>query len=302
MTITTAALADQIPLDALDVDMTTALVLAETAQQAVLPRKVEDGAVYAILVDGNVELVTTPGYDDRREDDRANKPRTLARAVTVADAGSLIDYLAAHTASPDREAVEAEYRHGDGELEMWADLDARTVTAYLDGLDGWRLHSATLRLEHSREWAEWAQIDGKLLPNVEFAQFIEDHISTIGEPDGAQLLDICQTLQAHTNVDFKQSTILASGQRQFKFEERMEARAGQRGDLTIPGELTLVLRPFTGADPEAITARFRYRISDGDLRIGVRLAEPDRVIEAAFDRIVGVVAQMVPVPVLFGRP
>ena len=161
--------------------------------------------------------------------------------------------------------------------------------------------TATLQLKKSREWTEWAAIDGKLLHQVEFAQFIEDHLSTIAEPDGATLLDICQTLQAHTSVAFKQQNILANGQRQFQWEETTEAKAGQKGDLKIPGELTLALRVFQGSVPIGMHARFRYQLREGVLRIGVKLAEPDTVLEDSFDEVIAAVQDQVPVHINHGR-
>ena len=189
-----------------------------------------------------------------------------------------------------------------GEGMTLSDIDNATVLGVIDGVDGWRRQQVTLRLRKSREWGEWMGVDGKLFTQHEFAEFIEDHLSTIAEPDGAKLLDICQTLQATKGVNFKSQTILASGQRQLRYEETVEAKAGQKGDLMIPDTLTLVVRPFQGSDPVAITARFRFRLNDGALRLGVKLAEPERVLEEAFDRIVADVANGVPVPVLFGRP
>lgn len=81
------------------------------------------------------------------------------------------------------------YRHGPGDLGLWADLDAwpsRRSTA--------TGHLSTLRPSTcgTLEWAEWAHVDGKLFEQVEFAQFIEDHISSIAAPDGGVLLDIVQ--------------------------------------------------------------------------------------------------------------
>lgn len=299
MTENTHELVHRFPRDA---DLGESFAALAAAQQAVLPRKLEDGGLYAVLNGDRIELVETPGFTDNRDDARADLPRRIIRSVTVADEDSLINYLIQNTIPGQGDNPGGAPYSGVGGMEVWADLDNRTVTAILDGVDGWRGQTAQLKLRHSREWDEWARIDGKLYAQTEFAQFIEDHISTIASPDGAQLLDICQTLQAHTNVDFKQSTILANGQRQFRFEETLEARAGQRGDLTIPGELTLVLRPFTGSAPVAIQARFRYRLADGRLTLGVRLAEPDKAIEEAFDGVVASVADRVPVPVLFGRP
>ena len=127
-----------------------------------------------------------------------------------------------------------------------------------------------------------------------------DHISSIGEPSGGILLDVVQTLTARTKVDFRSSTMLANGQRQFEFAETIEAKAGAKGTLAIPAELKLVLRPFQGSDPVVVTARFRYQISEGALALGVRLAEPQRVLEEAFDQIVAEVGVALPVRVNHG--
>lgn len=273
---------DTTTIDCTDLS-TDAAVIAQLSQQAVLPRQLTDGQLYAIqAADGSTTLLETPGYLRDVEDSRADRPRRIERAVTVRDADSLCDHLNRNLSS----AFPSCYRHGDGELEVWADLDARKVTAYLDGVGGWRMHTATLALRHSREWVEWTSVDGKLLPQATLAQFIEDHLSSIAEPDGAKLLDVCQTLQATTSVAFKSQTILANGQRQIRYEESVEAKAGQKGDLTIPGELLLALPIFQGGERVVVRARFRFAIRDGVLTLGVKLVEPDREVERAFAEVV----------------
>lgn len=294
----------------------TPAIIAQLSQQAVLPRQLEEG-IYAILdADGAVQIIETAGYQQTRErnweHENADGPTQVERDVVVQDVPSFLHYLTRNTVHFDPSELarvgatevgpSAGYAHGKGSLEVWANIDARKVTGILDGVDGWRNHACTLQLRLSREWVEWAAIDGKLLKQAEFAQFIEDNLSTIAEPDGAKLLDICQTLRANTSVQFKSQTILANGQRQLRYEETVEAKAGQKGDLTIPGELTLVLRPFQGSAGVPITARFRFQIRDGVLTMGVKLAEPDMALEDAFDAIVRQVADGVPVPVLYGRP
>lgn len=273
----------------------------DAAQQAVEVQALNDGQIYAIRNDeGGIDLLETPGY--ARQQTRAHlaePPARIRRSVTVRDAESLIAYLAANT-TDDPADIGMEHIHGVGDLELWADLDNRLIRAILDGGGGHRDHIATLELRHSREWEEWAGVDGKLVPQVAFAQFIEDHISSIGAPDGGTLLDVVQTLSAKTKVDFKSSSLLANGQRQFEFAETIEAKAGQKGTLAIPTELTLVLRPFQGAEPVALQARFRYRLDDGQLFLGVRLAEPDRALEAAFQRVVDEVQASAPVRINHG--
>lgn len=285
-------------------DASTAMVVATLAQQAAVPTEVTDGDLYTVLnADGSITVVETPGYTDRRQDERADRPRQVKRAVTLLDVDSFIDYLARNTLlTNDNPHVGADHLHSDGSIELWADLDGRRILAILDGIDGWRHHQATLALKVSREWNEWLAVDGKLLKQADFAEFITDHLSTIASPDGALLVDICETLAGKANVNWKSQQLSRNGQRQFMFEETVEAKAGQKGNVEVPTELVLVLRPFQGSDPVPVTARFRYRLSDGQLYLGVKLAEPDLTIEQAFAAIVDDVQQMVPVRVNHGRP
>lgn len=280
--------------------------LAAVAQQAVLPRKLEEG-VYAILdAEGAVQIRETKGYQIERkhlwEQARSDRPEFITRSVEVLDVDSFIDYLAHNTESATFEAVDdADYAHGAGELELWASIDDRQIRAILDGYDARRQHTATLRLKTSREWEEWAKVDGKLLPQVEFAGFIQDHISTIGIPDGGLLVDICETLTGTTDVQWKSQQLDASGQRKFQYEETVNGVAGAKGEIGIPTELVLVLRPFQGSEPLRVNARFRFRLSGGAVQLGVKLVEPDRILEDAFAAIVEDVQDRVPVHVNHGR-
>lgn len=291
----------------------TAPLLAMLAQQAAMPRKLEEG-VYAILdAEGGVQVVETDGYAQQRTHDwkqaHDGRPEFVHRTVTLLDADSFVDYLRRNSESatgPD-DAAESEfddprYLHTSGELELWADLDGRVIRAILDGHDGLRKHTATLALKTSREWDEWAKVDGKLLPQADFAGFIQDHISTIGLPDGGVLVDICETLVGTVDVQWKSQQLDATGQRQFTYEEVVNGAAGAKHDLKIPTELVLVVRPFQGSDPIRLVARLRFRLSGGAVQMGVKLVEPDRVLEDAFAEIVADVQARVPVHVNHGRP
>lgn len=293
-----------------DLDERGYALLTVAAQQAVLPRKLEEG-VYAVLnADGGIEITETAGYAQEREHDwerrRSDKPEFVHRQVTLLDVASFIDYLSVNTYGGEtkepRVPVGDGYAHATGGLEVWANVDDRKVTAILDGFDGLRKHTATLTLKTSREWGEWLGIDGKLIKQADFALFIEDHLSTIATPDGAKLLDICETLVGKTNANWASQQLLSNGQRRFHWEETVEAKAGQKGDLDVPTELRLVLRPFQGSDPIPVVARFRYRLSEGVLALGVKLAEPERVLEDAFNQVVAEVQALVPVHVNHGRP
>lgn len=254
-------------------DMAAVEEIAQLALSGSKPEELEDGSIYSVPNgSGGVMLLRTPLFAEREQE----LPTRVHRTVTVRDAASLVDYIARYGLDQDTE-----------NLEVWADLESRKITAILNGIDGWGDHRAVLDVRLSPEWKQWTAVDGKLLDQVTFAQFIEDHLSTIAKPDGAELLEICQTLEARVGVDFKMQNILANGQRQFRWEEQIDGKAGTKGELKIPAELQLVLRPFLGSDPIPIVAKFRYRPSPGGLSLGVHLVGTEDVLENAFATVVG---------------
>ena len=118
--------------------------IIDNAQEAVAPYELEDGNLYAVRnSDGAIELLRTPGYDRAVTQLAAQtSPDQIRRSITVRDAASLIDYLDANTVNGG-EVVGTDHRHGVGRLELWADIDRRTVKAIIDGNDGHRVHTAT---------------------------------------------------------------------------------------------------------------------------------------------------------------
>ena len=290
---------DTIDLDsAIDSDGTAPGIIAALAQQATTPWKLDEGIYGLLNADGSVKIVETIGYRRKREDSERDAPRFVTGTRVVRDVASLLDVIASGVDDAGYNTL----GEGGGQLEVWADLDARKVTAILDGQAGWRQNRAVLELQHSSEWADWAKIDNQLLEQTVFAEFVEDHISSIAEPDAGRLIDIAQTLRGHVDTQWKQQKLLANGQTAFVWEERVEARAGQKGDLAIPNELTLALRPFQGSDPVGVTARFRFRPSADGIRLGIRLVERERVLEGAFAEIVTDIDEAIPggVSVRFG--
>ena len=224
------------------------------------------------------------------------------------------------TVAADNIASFAQYyhKHADDDSEVFADLATASITAVLDahrgrqpgGLDEvyearWQEHRLVLKLTVTPEWSAWACRDQQLTPQTAFAEFIEDHITDIaadGPCTGADLLEMAQQFQAHTRVQFSSGTRLSSGETQFTYAETIEAKAGQRGNITIPGAFELAIRVFDDLDPYRVKARFRYRISDGALLLGYRLNDPERIARDAVELVVAKAEEACSVTIMRGRP
>jgi len=170
------------------------------------------------------------------------------------------------------------------------------------GSPKWGDHRAILKLETTPAWDEWIAHNKKPLSQVDFARFIEEHIPHIAEPSGAQLLEMCATLEAKKDVKFRASTRFGNGQHQFKYEEEITGTAGaQGGQLAIPDGSVLGLEPYRGFGVLRVDARFRYRIANSGLTLFYELVRPDDVLEAAYEQLTKAIESAIgSTPVLYG--
>lgn len=196
-------------------------------------------------------------------------------------------------------------KHGTDDTEVWADVTGAKIVGVIDAhesaagpvgefgpLAGWAQHRVVYTVAHTKAWKAWTAHDGQLLSQSDFAELIEDRALDIVRPSAADMLELSQTFQATIGVNFESSKLLSSGERVLEYRETVDAKAGRAGKLEIPKDFDLALVPFEGADPFKVTARFRYRITDGVLRVGYRLTRPDDVLREAFESVVTALSRM----------
>jgi uncharacterized protein YfdQ (DUF2303 family) len=257
----------------------------DTALRAAPPAELQPGKVYAFHTPHGVHKVDLTGIEYKDQPDRKTGT-TLVR-----DAASFLAYYG---------------KHADENSEVYADTERLTITAVLDAntADGarWEGHRLSLQLRPTEAWKQWLALDGKLLTQEQFAEFLEDHLPELLEPSAADMLEIAQSFQAANKVDFQSATRLSSGQRQFQYVETTTAKAGQKGQLTVPETFVIGLVPFEGSEGYKLTARLRHRIGQDGLRLGYKLERPDEVRRTAFQDVVEAVGEQIPVPVLNGTP
>lgn len=191
---------------------------------------------------------------------------------------------------------------------VWADPDAGRLTAVFDDhadneSPGWRSHSATLVLKADPDWTAWVKHDGRLRGQSDFAEHIENLSHTVVDPDPATMLEIARTFDAKRTVAFRSGVRLDSGDVQLQYEETTKAKVGERGELEVPAAFTVRIAPFLGVPPVDITARLRWRITDGQLEIGYQLLRPEHARRDIISALIGEMrGQLDEVPVFMGLP
>ncbi len=198
-------------------------------------------------------------------------------------------------------------KHCLAETELWADIERRSVTAVINahggpgGDPGWGDHRLELKLQHTPAWQAWTKFDGQWLPQVQFAELLEERLQDVVEPDGATLTEVARSFRATKSVAFESDHVLSSGQVQLGYREEIDAKAGRAGNVDVPEKFTLGLAPFEGGKPYAVLARLRFDIAGGTLRIKYVLDRPAEVVRTAFDEVVGVIGAGVDAPLYHGR-
>ncbi|MFD3749711.1 DUF2303 family protein [Streptomyces cyaneofuscatus] len=271
-------------------DLNGTQAVIDVAMRAGQPRQLDPGFIYTLVTPGGgVQKVDLTGPE------HTGIPARKSGTTLVRDVDSFLVYFD---------------KHGDESSEVYADVESRTITAVLDAHTAddarWGGHRLELRLRPTSAWRAWTSIDGQLVPQGQFAEFIEDNLVDLVEPDSATMLELAESFEATTSAEFQSSQRLDSGQRRFSFVEDVQAKAGHKGEITIPATLTLALRPFEGCEAYRVTARFRYRLDrqKGALTLGFKIERPEDILAAAFEDIRTLVDDGIPeeIAVLNGAP
>lgn len=161
------------------------------------------------------------------------------------------------------------------------DADKPAIVAVMNGNGlagpGFADFRVSIGFRPTPQWAKWKAIDGRLLPQAEFAEFVEDNLADIATPDGATMMEIVTYLQATRSVDFRSGVKLSNGAVQLTNNESIEASVGA-GNIAVPDVFEIALSPVFGVTPFKIPARFRYRIEDRKLKLGFKLQRIEDVM------------------------
>ncbi|MGH3376014.1 MAG: DUF2303 family protein [Actinoallomurus sp.] len=269
-----------------DTTRTEADAIAETARLGTEPRELAPGKIYAFATANGVQKI------DLDLDDYRTIPRRKTGTVRVEDLDSFFAYWE---------------KHSDDGSDLFVDIDRHTITAVLDasqaGGPRWGQHRLVLALKTTDRWRDWTRYDRKELSQVEFAEFIEDHLDDIRQPSAAEMLEIATTFQAATKVKFTSNVRLTSGQRTLSWEETTNANAGESGKLTVPETFMIGVAPFDFCEAvSGITARFRYRMNSGNLVVLYLLNDPARAVRDAMLDLVKQIEDKTSSTVMRGTP
>jgi hypothetical protein len=103
-------------------------------------------------------------------------------------------------------------------VKFTAALDYHPAGEKQDGTS-WDLFRGILPLRHTPSWTTWQTANGKPMEQADFAQFLEDNLPDIAEPNGALLVEIARTLEANVDVSYQSHIRAENGAHRFQWLE-----------------------------------------------------------------------------------
>lgn len=232
------------------------------------------GKLNEIIHDGSRFVAVPKGYELKELPNVNGVPAHIREVERVGTAEAFIAYF---------------QRFADEDSLAFVDIPCAQFTGIIDyhkddkpnNLAALCAHRVVFTAPETAEWQAWRNNNAKDMFQDEFAKFIEDMAPDLVEPDSATMLEIASTIDAAEEVSFHRGIRLDNGQIQFHYSKEVTSSAGEQGRLTIPTAIKIGVQFFRGGASYEMTARFRYRIGNGKLKLRYELVRPEKSVEAA---------------------
>lgn len=229
-------------------------------------------------------------------------PRRVIATARFSDPASFIAYVATHK-KPGTTAW-CTFNPQTFALSFAAVIDEHSAA-----LPGWRSHRAEFTPDMSAEWKAWKGKNASPFPQLDFAEWIEEHaddIASMPDPNGApsmptslEMLKMATDFHVNEERVLKSSIKLNSGGVRLTYIA--DPATGETEDMKVFDKFAIGIPVFQGAGAWGMTARLKYRLHGGTVKFHYELVRADRVHEQAAKDLIDHVREGVgDVPLLMG--
>lgn len=205
--------------------------------------------------------------------------------------------------------VEIVNRFASADSAIFADLDQFMLSCVFNyhkpspdpEAAAWCDHCAIYTCPRSPEWITWTRHEGEDMGQIEFADFLDEHLEDIATdddfPTGLDLLEMGRDLKIYTQGQFKRAVDPTSGEHSLVCKQ-------EHGDQStaIPRAFLLGVPVFLGGTPYRVEARIRFRLSQQDARFSYVLHRREIIERDAFDAVRAKVGEATELPIYAGAP
>lgn len=219
-------------------------------------------------------------------------PGNVIQSETLIDQASFCEYVDRFSTS---ETVI--FANPEGKMTAVIDYHHRRTGTELAQPDHCK-HVAVFKTAFDPNYERWRDIDRKMISQQDFAYFVEEMLHTICSPDGADLLEMAQTLKVIRGVTFSQNVRIKDGTADIQYKED-DTTHGNSGIVSVPDEIMIVCPVFLNRPQQTIKAKLRYRIApDNPLSFRIDILNRTLIELEAFKVMCDEVAEKTTCPVL----
>lgn len=162
---------------------------------------------------------------------------------------------------------------------VYLNVDARKFAAVIDHHNpdkpSWGSHRATFAPKVSLEWNAWTRIHKQPLNQVELAQFIEEMLDSIVDPEPNTMLKAALDFQSNESLVLGSTTNLDDGSTKFNF-----TKDNVNKSVTFPHRIKIAIPLHENEIRETLEGRIRYRTnSEGVLTFVFSFVRDPRAIQ-----------------------
>ncbi len=189
-------------------------------------------------------------------------------------------------------------------------------------LPQWGDFRSTYSFPLSRQWKVWSGIDGKPAGQFELAQFFEDNIRDIADPDttkisatlqlmidrlslrlGApsRILEVARGMEVRSTEKVRNAINTDTGEQIVTYEQDHASGNPTVTELRVPTAFLLTIPVFQNDAPYLLLCRLRYRKVEGGLKWIVNIQGADAALEDAFKRGCDTIQAGTGVPLFYGE-
>jgi uncharacterized protein YfdQ (DUF2303 family) len=192
-----------------------------------------------------------------------------------------------------------------GQTRVFADETAHEIRAFIDYHEGsthHRLgHRVTYKAEFSDQFKRWSALNSKWTGQRELAEFLEEALLDIVNPDHATILEIVNSLTISRKQEFKSDQNLSNGNVQLTYEI-VDTTKSSKGEIEIPKKIELLIPIFKGGPQEHFGCFFRYNLNDDGLKFMIKINQYDDLVTRSFQKITDDIKTAIKMPILYGKP
>ena len=162
-------------------------------------------------------------------------------------------------------------------------------------------HTATLQYRVTQQARVWFENDGSSKDQAAFADFLEDYLHHIIDPDGADLMELVQTLNLTEQASFKSRKRMPDGNFAIDYSLDAATGGGVDGQATIPSHFVVAIPIYEG-DPQTVElkARLRFKLHHGQLVMWYSFTDAQEKLRTRLMALCGVVEEKTKLPVYQG--